>query len=152
MSSSNFLICATIIASLAFAAGTEIACESVEQIQWSVGTIKTCYIQTSVIDWTGFIFSSSTSSNVGAIDAQDNRKIQYLPEKVGKSFPRLMLYNAAFCAIEAISRDNFKGLVKLEKLYLNDNQIKKISIDTFEDLNSLQVLYLSENLISFQLF
>lgn len=132
-------------ASFNFASCNEVQCDSIEVAQWSVGTKRTCYFRTTAIERKGFAVSSSIDASVGVIDFQDNKKIIFLPENTGKIFSKLLLFNAAFCAIEAITRDNFRGLRKLEKLYLNENRIKMISIDTFQDLESLEVLYLSEN-------
>jgi Leucine-rich repeat (LRR) protein len=123
----------------------EVACDTLENYDWSIGTKKTCFIRSTAIPAVGFEISSKIDESVGGIDLQDNTGVKFLPENVAKKFPKLIIYNAAFCWIQEVSKENFKNLLRLQKLYLNNNQIKKISINTFEDLTELEVLYLSEN-------
>lgn len=73
-----------------------------------------------------------------------NVKIFYLPELIDRNFPNLIRYNAIMCSVKELSRKNFKGLSKLQILFLTSNEIKKINKDTFEDLKALQYLDLCE--------
>ena len=50
--------------------------------------------------------------------------------------------------IVGIDPNTFKGLIKLEYLYLNNNQITQIEPNTFDGLSSLKELYLGNNIIS----
>lgn len=78
-----------------------------------------------------------------------NKKILYLPIEMDQTFPNLERYNAGYCALTTISKDNFKGLSKLNYLALQGNKIEKIQSDTFEDLVSLDGLHLDKNRIRF---
>lgn len=80
--------------------------------------------------------------SVKKLDFFNNRNVEYLPIYVDKSFPELLVYEAASCSLSKLFYDNFVGLSKLQWLFLNGNNIEKIFSDTFKDLKSLTHVYL----------
>lgn len=72
-----------------------------------------------------------------------NKKIFYLPDKIGDAYVNLKVIRAHNCSVKDIFKGNFKGLTKLNEIYLDLNQIEKITSDTFEGLTKLEVLSLS---------
>lgn len=122
----------------------EVLCEKVNDYAWeyNVGTVKTCLMnETTSIDEPSVIISSRDDSMFG-FWLFNNKQIHNLPTGVSEKFPNLLGYNAGFCSIKEISRENFKGLTKLKLLFLHYTQIEKISSETFSDLKSLETLAL----------
>lgn len=78
---------------------------------------------------------------------EHNKKIFYLPDKIGDAYPNLIIIRAGNCSITAISRQNFKGLNKLKNVYLPDNQIKELENGAFKGLLELRCIYLFRNQI-----
>lgn len=121
-----------------------VTCELFSFHYWSLGTLKTCYMKNTAVDSLGISFSSPKDNDVGAVDFDGNKNIQFLPENIADSFPSLLMYYAANCAIKSVTKLNFKSLRMLRKLYLYGNQISKIEGDTFDDLTLLEHLQLGE--------
>jgi Leucine-rich repeat (LRR) protein len=108
-------------------------------------------------------------NSMETIAMEHNKKILFLPDKIGDAYPNLKVIRAANCSVKVISTRNFrglaelkeiqlqenqietiesgmfKGLVKLENFYLRYNQIEKIPNGAFEGLNMLKVLALGKN-------
>jgi Leucine-rich repeat (LRR) protein len=124
----------------------EISCEKVTDFAWggSVGTVPQCWVEQAVIDTSGFIFSTAYNESIGGLYFGGNKNVNFLPNFVAEKFPNLLLYGADYCAIKEVMKQNFKGLNKLKKLYLNNNQIEKVVRGTFEDLVDLEALWLSK--------
>lgn len=126
-------------------------CEEIKNYDWSlsgVGTQKTCDMKTATaIGLPGVAISAARDDTVGAIYFDHNRRIRFLPEDPAAHFPKLLLYTASNCSIEAIFKSNFRDLDLLQQLYLAHNKITEIDNNTFEDLNSLTSLYLREKII-----
>lgn len=121
-----------------------VACESVKLAHWfEYGDIKTCNMKETSIKSTGVKFSTKTDVVEGLMFIF-NRKILNLPENVAENFPNLIGINAYSCTINEISRQHFKGLIKLKELNFGHNFIKKISSETFKDLVSLEIIHLGE--------
>lgn len=93
--------------------------------------------KTTVIDSTGITFSPERNDSIRGIDFSDNKKIHYLPFKLHKTFPKLLVFAASSCSIKAISRENFKNLKVLRGLWLRNNQIETIPSNAFQDLISI---------------
>lgn len=74
----------------------------------------------------------------------NNKNIFFLPVDVSKTFSNLVVLKAWDCSLTTISRENFRGLGKLQFLDLETNQISKITRDTFRDLESLEWIWLSK--------
>jgi Leucine rich repeat len=132
----------------------EVECEIIEKDYWHpFGRIKACrMVETTSIDTPETIIASESDEFMGGLDFTENSKIFFLPISVGETFPNLRAYNAYDCSIQAISKQNFEGLNKLELLFLFNNQITTISKGTFEDLKALEVLDLCKKIsIEFQL-
>lgn len=69
--------------------------------------------------------------------------IHYLPVRIYKSYPNIIgIYAGKNKEIKEISKKNFQKLLKLEYLFLNNNNIQKIKSDTFEGLIKLKVVNL----------
>lgn len=134
-----------------------VECESVSDVTFhSSGTLKTCRMgQNTVIDGPNFKVLVSNESDsiinshgggeiVEGFDLGWNKKIYFLPNFVGEDFPSLLVYYAFGCSLKEVSKENFKGLKRLNELNLGSNSIEKIEKDTFEDLKELRTLYLGE--------
>lgn len=127
----------------------EIFCESVSNYDnWIpftdvAGNLRTCWIPSVSINAPGDVFSSDYDESIEALSYEGNKKVFYLPNKVGEKFPLLLSYYA-MCSVKEIFRENFIGLNQLQGLRLDDNQIEKISSDTFKDLTSLRMVKLSK--------
>lgn len=123
-----------------------ITCEQIQNVEWlwsSAGKQKTCSMnETTRIDSNGFKFISVDGS-IGGLRFTNNKEIFYLPTGLDESFPNLLIYTAAYCSINTISRENFKNLRKLSGLRLSGNRIEKIDSDTFSDLVSMEFISLS---------
>jgi Leucine-rich repeat (LRR) protein len=137
------LVCA--ISSSHEASLKRVACESIEDVYWTLGTQRSCTVQRSAIDSKGFYFLSSRDESVGGLQFNHNSLIRFLPDSPAHIFPNLVVYGAHDCSIESISKENFDGLSQLRGLYLSFNHIVEVSSDTFEDLKALEVLFLGKN-------
>lgn len=129
----------------------EVACESVEPFLYrdDDDKVETCFmLETTSINEPNFTIATNDTS-IKILSFFDNKKISFLPVHVGETFPNLLNYGASRCAIKEILKENFKGLSKLNYLYLDQNQIKRIPSDTFEDLEDLKYLFLGNNVILF---
>lgn len=80
----------------------------------------------AVIDSPNITIFTRDNSMEGLI-TDHNKKIIFLPDKIGDAYTNLLYIKAENCSIQQISRRNFKGLTKLKEIYLNHNQIKKVS-------------------------
>jgi Leucine-rich repeat (LRR) protein len=108
--------------------------------------VKECIcVDYTTIDSSNITMFTRDNSMEGMI-LNNNKKIFYLPDKIGDAYPNLIGLKAANCSIKDISRRSFKGLTKLEDLHLYYNQIQKVTSDTFEPLKKLKVLSLGETL------
>lgn len=74
-------------------------------------------------------------------------KTHYLPNGLGKMFPRLQRFYVASSRLKFIARKNFIGLNQLKSLDLRFNELESIPSDAFLDLFNLEVLTISGNLI-----
>lgn len=90
---------------------------------------------------------TETNTAVGALWMFGNKKIEYLPENIDVTLPNLIGINAANCALKAISKANFKNLLKLKNLMLEDNRIETIEGATFQDLKALITLNLGMEVV-----
>lgn len=130
-------------------AQSEVECEEIIFAGWNLidsSTVdhKTCWLQETTIDSTGFVISSTKDDNVTGLTLMTNENAFYLPEKVSTVFPNLLMYGASNSSIKEISKNNFEGLDKLTHLMLENNQIEKVPSGVFEGLKSLQILSLRE--------
>jgi hypothetical protein len=126
----------------------EIECEIIDKSSWyAVGRIKVCsMVEKTSIHSPETTIASESDELMGGLDFSENLKIFFLPINVGQNFVNLRAYNAYDCSIQAISKQNFAGLIKLELLFLFNNQITTIPNETFEDLKALEILDLCKNI------
>lgn len=125
-----------------------ILCESVVVYNFGLNTgkPKTCMMSGSTaIAAVGS--RTETNTAVGALWMFGNKKIEYLPENIDVTLPNLIGINAANCALKAISKANFKNLLKLKNLMLEDNRIETIEGATFQDLKALITLNLGMEVV-----
>lgn len=123
----------------------QVPCEQVYSRGWSVGDLKTCFMQnTTTIDARDFKISTTRDEAVEAITYEENKKISYLPLEAYKKFPNLQAYAAWGCSIKIVKRDNFKNLYRMKLINLSQNQIEMLFSDTFEGLLLLEEIYLCE--------
>jgi Leucine rich repeat len=136
------LLFAFLIKSSSSASTKQVACEKVGLL-YDYGP-KTCFLQQATINAQGYFIASENDLTMKNLEFYFNREIRFLPVKVHKKFPNLMMINANYCSIKLIAKENFEKLNKLERLYLSGNHIEEIVTNTFEDLTSLEYLYLSK--------
>lgn len=130
-----------------------LTCEEFKLSSWfnhgEIKNIKTCFMKTAtltMIKTAGNSISSARDENVEGINLSDNRNVRFLPEKLARIFPNLISYDARSSSIGSISQENFRGLSKLVKLYLENNLIRTVADDTFADLTALEYLSMSKKL------
>jgi Leucine rich repeat len=135
----------TVFAAIDEVKSKEVACESIKVATDRVKNDETtCFmINKTAID-TKDVTISTPNSSVVTLTFYSNKKISYLPVNIDKSFPNLTRYNAAFCNILEVSRNNFKGLNKLKVLTLGHNPIEKIEDESFKDLTEMTNLDLGK--------
>jgi len=73
--------------------------------------------------------------------------LNYLPDKLGVFFPKLVTFHASGCSLKSIKRSNFKSMDQLRELHLNGNQIKELEEEIFNDLLNLTTLSIGTNQI-----
>lgn len=126
------------------------ACENVvSEFYESFGQQNICIMQQNSISSTGVSLSVATNGSIGFLRFHGNKNVEYLPESVFETFPNLVIYDASFCSITEVYKQNFKGLSKLSWLNLVGNQIEKILNETFEGLKVLMRIDLGKKLFSF---
>lgn len=143
----KIFVCLLGVLTLGSALAKEILCEKKEL--WGRGTIKgleiiDCEIRIAAIDSPDATIE--VDSTVTTLEMSNNLEVKFLPVELATSFPQLIFYFARNCSITTIAKIHFKDLTKLEKLFLDKNQIVKIPSDTFEDLKSLWMLKLGKQM------
>lgn len=119
----------------------EIACETFQDknnFEFCIMTEKTA------INATNFVIGDLKDEDIGGIDFNYNKAVEYLPYKIHMQLPNLVTYRAKFCSIKQISKENFEKLTRLKSVELNNNQIQKISGNTFQGLEKLLQVVLSK--------
>lgn len=128
--------------------GSEAECEKEENHNYINFLLfpqaRTCYMKTvTTISSPGFTISSRDET-IGGLLFDHNKKINFLPEKVANTFPNLIVYSVYNCSLVKVFPANFKNLVNLKALDLQNNKIEKIPNNLFDDLTSLEYLNLSK--------
>lgn len=123
-----------------------VACENVQVELWSspIGNTKACNMKKTTSINERNIKISNSDGSVGGLTFGGNKKITFMPIEVAQSFPKLLGYSTYDCSVKEVSQENLKGLRKLKKLWLGENQIEKIPSNTLEDLVELEFLQLCE--------
>ena len=109
--------------------------------------LQTCNMNDQKIDDEGFTIAGDPNQSILGINIRDNKDVKFLPERIVKSFPALIIYQVWNCSIRTVNGDHFKGLNKLEHLGLARNEIESIDGDSFKDLTRLEKFSLSFNKI-----
>lgn len=91
----------------------------------------------TAINATNFVIADLKDEDVGGIDFNYNKAIEYLPYKIYMQFPNLVTYRAQSCSVKGISKENFEQLNRLKNINLESNRIEKISGNTFKGLEKL---------------
>jgi Leucine-rich repeat (LRR) protein len=120
-------------------------CDEIEmQRLKDVGNQRSCVKQSSPITSPDLFFVDPTESNITVFYFFRNKQLFYLPVQVYKAAPNLLMIDAPYSEIKAISKKNFEKLTKLEFLWLHFNKIATIPPETFADLVSLKKISLGE--------
>lgn len=99
------------------------------------------------IETPAFFIRGAVDETIGGLRFYSNPNIFFLPAKVSKSFPNVIVYNAESCSVKSLSHDNFEKLGRLKVLLLNDNEIEKLDSFVFADLVSLEWLVLRKQML-----
>ena len=110
--------------------------------------LLTCRVYDQKIDGEGFSIIGDPNQIIQGIYIPQNQ-IKFLPENIVESFPALIGYLINNCSIKTVKGKHFKGLNKLETLFLERNEIETIDGDSFKDLTKLDFLNLAHNKIEF---
>lgn len=122
-------------------ASKELACEEIHgRHSW----VHVGYQVVCKMEWKTSIFSQDVVTSpqvdevITGVSFWHNRKVQFLPLNVGKTYPNLIGYMPEACSLTSISRVHFQNMTNLRALWLNENQIEQINGDTFSDLPKLE--------------
>lgn len=119
-------------------------CEEVPSRHLYAAKGAACFMRFIAINSTDFLITSPRNELFVVFFARYNKKLQYLPSNLGEKFPNLLSLFADGCSIEELSKENFKGLNKLNYLELSDNQIETINDDVFEYTPEIKGIDLGE--------
>jgi predicted nuclease of predicted toxin-antitoxin system len=123
----------------------EISCEFITSYDYNSKTAeKQCYMFTTAIDSPDTIIRTRDNT-METLAMEHNKKIVYLPDKIGDAYPNLIRIRAANCSIKEISSTNLRNLAELKELFLQNNQIEKVASGAFEGMVELEVLNLGDN-------
>jgi Leucine-rich repeat (LRR) protein len=125
-----------------------VKCESVSDLGYgSIGTLKTCYLNsaTSIYD-EDYKISSTVDNTIRALNYGHNKKIFFLPESPCDILRNLKVIAGWKCSLKSIEYKNFRKLVNVKYIDLAGNQIETIHSDTFKDLAALEILVLSKKI------
>jgi len=122
-----------------------VRCEKVKNYDWQiVGDVKTCFmVEDTDISFPDTSLSEALDKAVGGLDFFNNKKIKFLPIRINLVFPNLSGYDAKYCSLTTITKENFKGLKQLRVIWLFDNEISFLNADVFDDLEKLEIIGLS---------
>lgn len=113
----------------------------------SLGTFVTS--KNLTINTKNFTISTDKGVKVKGFSARKNTRIEYLPINIYELFPNLIAFKAINCSVKSLSIENFRNLLALELLALDNNEIEGLPPGVFRDLGSLEILNLSYNKIKF---
>lgn len=111
-----------------------------------MGQLSTCSVIEN-IEHEDYILQSTLDNTVKAFDISDNRKVKFLPMRIGENFPKLIRFATRRCGLTVVRDHYFKNMQKLEFMDLKRNKIESIAGNAFKDLVSLTNLNLENNRI-----
>lgn len=115
-----------------------------EMILWTFYVNKFVEISTR-----GYKLDIFRNQSVHAFSLNLNRKVKFIPVNVGVIFPWIITFDGGFCSLHEISKADFKGLRRLQALYLHYNEIDGLGMDVFEEIPEVAYIDLTHNLVSF---
>lgn len=135
------------IIAISGSAAEEISCENYSHDHWiNFETLITCTVNETTVISDPQVTFAEVDKTIGVLWFVENKNISHLPVEVDEKLPNLVVYAATGCSITSISNVHFKGLVKLEGVYLGGNQIGVIGNDIFKGLKSLRIIDLCKNI------
>ena len=111
--------------------------------------LKFCIIDYQGVDPEGFTSAKTAYKEIEGLNLNHERSVKFIPENIAELFPELIVYDARCCSIHTLMEKDFKGLTKLEAIFLMDNEIELIDRDSFKDLTNLRKLDLAINKLKF---
>ncbi|XP_070493732.1 uncharacterized protein [Chironomus tepperi] len=114
------------------------------------GQISILSDDNNIISTIGNHLPDKSNNDVGLLDlnSKHNKKvgdILYIPDGLGKLFPKLKILYIQNCKLKSLARKNFKNMDQLSTISLSKNQIEHIDPDTFYDVPMLFSLRLNGN-------
>lgn len=111
-----------------------------------MGQLRTCTLIEN-IDNDDYLLESTLDITVKSFDISDNRKVEFLPMRIGENFPKLLKFATRRCGLKIVQNHYFKNMQNLEFMDLKRNKIESIASNAFKDLVSLTNLNLEHNRI-----
>ena len=133
--------------------GTNLIIFSLSKPYLCTGQIKIQSDSISIISTIGDHLPGKSNNDVALLDLNSRhsnkvRDIRYIPEGLGKLFPKLKILYIQNCKLKSLSRKNFASMDHLSTISLTKNQIENIDPDTFYDVPMLFSLRLNGNKLS----
>lgn len=120
-------------------------CERWETIVHNGEYKHICFVSFATIDPCHCVIPDNRS-DVVQFNAAFQEEVTALPYDFDSRFPYLEVYNASYCSVQSISKENFDDMRRLKKLYLDNNQIETIAADTFSGLSAIIMIHLRKKL------
>lgn len=152
----NRLVAAILLICVTFAAAENIKCSSKsEYVHTHFDVVygrmsKCCHVTDTEILHDDSTFLAVEDISVDGLQIRNTDGFDllpvshFLPVRIYRSYPNIIGIYAGGQKLKEISKKNFQRLLKLEYLFLNNNNIQKIKSDTFEGLIKLKTVNLGE--------
>lgn len=105
-------------------------------------------LQQTSIKELGIILSHRRNDHVKELLFNQQKGIEFLPDHIAESFPKLRNLNARECSLQWVGYRNFERLRFLEQFSLSDNQLLSFDDDSFDDLEDVVTINLNNNRIT----
>lgn len=112
-------------------------------------SLLTCNVKYQAIRDNNFAVQLSRNEEVKAFKIIENTYVEFIPETVVKTFPKLLAYEIWKCSVKFVGENHFQGLNELKLLNLARNKIRNVDNFAFKGLEKLEILDLSCNEIEF---
>lgn len=128
---------------------SEVACILSTRRDYFKGSGISCNLEKSlVLSENGTKLINVKNENVTEFIGENISGLEDLPEDIGEVFKNLDLFRLVNSSLKSINKKNFRGMLKVTYMNLEENSIELIDADTFDDMESLLTLKLEENKIS----